>query len=271
MKNLQNPPRLTSLLDESAGYSRGSNRIGVKHMSLRQSGTTIAGILIGLVLGLVVAVLVAIFVTKAPVPFVNKAPKTGERSLEPKTAADAPDPNKPLQGKNAKTSDPSGQTAQTGAAPENKDSILGLLGSLGKENTPAQKDAAKADASKTDPTKADVTKSDATKQDPSKSAKASDTKTDSAKADAAKPADPDGTRYLLQAGAFRERDDAEAMKGKLALLGMEARISTIERDGNTIYRVRTGPYKQLDDANSVRKRMADGGVETSLVPIRQQQ
>ena len=88
------------------------------------------GMLLGLVLGLAVAVLVAIFVTKAPIPFVNKAPKTGERSLEPKTASDAPDPNKPLQSKTAKTSDPAGQAAQGGAAPENKDSILGLLGSL---------------------------------------------------------------------------------------------------------------------------------------------
>ena len=210
-----------------------------------QAGTTIVGMLIGLVLGLVVAVLVAIFVTKAPVPFVNKAPKTGEKVLEPKTAGDAPDPNKSLHSKNSKTSDPaapaSGQTE-----PENKDSILGLLGSLGKENLPPQKEATKAD--------------------PTKPVKSSETKSDNIK-----PADPDGTRYLLQAGAFRERDDAEAMKGKLALLGMEARISTVERDGNTIYRVRTGPYKQLDDANSVRKRMADGGVETSLVPIRQQQ
>ena len=220
-----------------------------------QSGTTIVGMLIGLVLGLAVAVMVAIFVTKAPVPFVNKAPKTGEKVLEPKTASDAPDPNKSLHSKNSKASDPS--TAVTGEPPaENKDSILGLLGSLGKENLPPQKEPPKSDPAKTDP---------------SKSVKSTDAKPDLPKTDTAKSAEPDGTRYLLQAGAFRERDDAESMKGKLALLGMEARISTVERDGNTIYRVRTGPYKQLDDANSVRKRMADGGVETSLVPIRQQQ
>src|SRR5690606_234888 len=59
-------------------------------------GGTVLGFMIGLVIGLAIAVVVALFVTRAPVPFVNKAGRAPDRVLEPRTPADAPDPNAPL-------------------------------------------------------------------------------------------------------------------------------------------------------------------------------
>ena len=45
----------------------------VEHRGLRrQRGGTLLGFMLGLVLGLAVAVVVALFITRAPVPFVNK-------------------------------------------------------------------------------------------------------------------------------------------------------------------------------------------------------
>jgi len=75
--------------------------------SRRHRGGTIVGFLAGLIIGLMIAVVVAIFVTRAPVPFVNKVGKANER-IEPKAAADAPDPNKPLYSKSrpATSADP---------------------------------------------------------------------------------------------------------------------------------------------------------------------
>lgn len=226
----------------------------------KQRGSTGVGLMIGLILGLLVAVMVAVFVTKAPVPWVTKVGKSQEtraaenKPVELKVGSEIPDPNKSLYGKNSKAGETTTAPTTTEAPQsENKDSILGLLGSLGKENLPptkeADKPAVKVTESKPVDTKAVETKATETKVE--------------------KPAEVDSTRYLLQAGAFRDRDDADGMKGKLALLGYEAKVTSIERDGNTIYRVRTGPFKQLDDANAVRKRLADGGVETSLVPLRQ--
>ena len=82
----------------------------------RHRGGTIVGFLAGLIIGLVIAVTVAIFVTRAPVPFVNKVGKANER-IEPRSAADAPDPNKPLYSKNRPTSSPEPTPAPAGAAP----------------------------------------------------------------------------------------------------------------------------------------------------------
>jgi len=81
---------------------------------------------------------------------------------------------------------------------------------------------------------------------------------------AAVPA-PDRAAYLLQAGAFRGQEDADAMKAKLALIGFEARIVTAEVNGVTFYRVRVGPYAQLEDMNRARTRLAENGIEASVV------
>jgi cell division protein FtsN len=71
--------------------------------------------------------------------------------------------------------------------------------------------------------------------------------------------------YLLQAGAFKGQEDAESMKVKLALIGIEARIVTAEVNGVTFYRVRVGPYGKLEDMNKARTRLAENGIEASVV------
>lgn len=216
-------------------------------LPMRQSqvGSTAVGVMIGLVIGLLISVLVAVFVTKAPVPWVNKAQRAPEtaKAPEPKSPAEMPDPNKSLHSKSTKG--PDGLPASGADA----DGIGSILKGMQQSQTSAP------------PAPPTVPSLPSTSPQSTQSSKS----TDPTQAD--KPAE-DNTRYMLQAGAFRDRDEAEAMKGKLALLGYEARISTIEREGNTIYRIRTGPFKQLDEANGVRRKLADGGVETSLIPLR---
>jgi cell division protein FtsN len=79
---------------------------------------------------------------------------------------------------------------------------------------------------------------------------------------------PEGSRFLLQAGAFRSPDDADSMRAQLALIGLDARIFPIEQGGQTLYRVRLGPYGHLDDVNRVRKLLADNNIEAQVVRLR---
>lgn len=69
----------------------------------------------------------------------------------------------------------------------------------------------------------------------------------------------------LQAGAFSTNDDAESMRGRLALLGIESRVQPGEREGGKIYRVRLGPYSRIEDLNRTRQRLIENGVEATLV------
>ncbi|MCQ9618022.1 hypothetical protein L1889_16220 [Paenalcaligenes niemegkensis] len=57
-----------------------------------RSGSTLFGIIIGLVLGLAAAVAVALYITKAPMPFADRASRDPASILLP-DVRDAPDPN----------------------------------------------------------------------------------------------------------------------------------------------------------------------------------
>lgn len=51
--------------------------------------------------------------------------------------------------------------------------------------------------------------------------------------------------YWLQAGAFKNRTDAENMRGNLALLGFESSISEATSNNGKVYRVRLGLIKAV--------------------------
>jgi len=73
--------------------------------------------------------------------------------------------------------------------------------------------------------------------------------------------------YYLQAGAFRERADAEGMRAKLALIGLEATVSERQAETGTLHRVRVGPFGQMETMNRVRTKLSDNGIDVAVVRI----
>jgi cell division protein FtsN len=75
--------------------------------------------------------------------------------------------------------------------------------------------------------------------------------------------------YLLQAGSFQSPADADNLKARLALLGLEANVepTTLPEKG-VMYRVRLGPYNKIDEINKIRSQLAQNGVEPSLIRVR---
>ena len=73
----------------------------------------------------------------------------------------------------------------------------------------------------------------------------------------------------MQAGSFAKADDADKIKAKLALLGIEASTQTATiPDKGVWYRVRLGPYKNADEMNRVRSFLKQNGVDST--PMRSQ-
>lgn len=68
------------------------------------------------------------------------------------------------------------------------------------------------------------------------------------------------TPYILQAGAFGASGDAEAVKAKIALLGLNARVESAQIGGKTVYRVRMGPYGTASELASAKGKLANGGL-----------
>ena len=203
-------------------------------MKNRQAGSVIVGIIIGVVLGLAAALAVAVYVTKVPVPFLNKG---GGRTAEQDAAETRKnrdwDPNAPLYGKNPAKPAPA---------------VPGLV--------------APAPPVATIPAPA-VTPD---RLPPAVRGPSADPLGELATARTASPsADP--FIYFVQAGAFRTADDAEAQRAKLSLMGVDAKITEREQSGRQVFRVRVGPFDNKEEADRQKERLESGGVETALVRV----
>lgn len=210
----------------------------------KQQGGTILGIIIGLVIGLGIALAVAVTINKTPIPFVDKVTRQNK--------ADAPeqitDLNKPLYGNKAAAKaaarefikEPPAEAVQVSATAQPADAKGGKTPVVDME-----------------------TLVDKLKKQESKPA---DAKADDAAREAAAKSDEKWS-YYLQAGAFRDQAEAEALRGKLALMGVEARVSELPSANGVLYRVRVGPYGQIDAMNKVRGKLNDNGVDAAVIRI----
>jgi cell division protein FtsN len=73
-----------------------------------------------------------------------------------------------------------------------------------------------------------------------------------------------GERFMLQAGAFRDLREADAVKARIALAGLKARVETGEVNGSPIYRVRVGPYSSARELELAKKQLAENGVPETV-------
>jgi cell division protein FtsN len=71
--------------------------------------------------------------------------------------------------------------------------------------------------------------------------------------------------YFLQVGAFTKRADADSQKAALAIQGIQAQLSEVTSDGNTLWRVRTGPYSSVDESNPARDKLNSMGIKSTLI------
>lgn len=75
-----------------------------------------------------------------------------------------------------------------------------------------------------------------------------------------------GEVYWLQAGAFSEEREADNLKAKIALTGLEAMVRAVSiPEKGTLYRVRLGPYQSLDDANRIKITLSQNGVGAAII------
>ena len=215
------------------------------HSASKQNGGTFLGIIVGLVIGLAIAVVVAMMITKTSTPFTNKLGLTKSADTPPLQITD---PNKPLYGSSA------------------KEVIASANRPVDAPTAPALPPAATVAAAATqavavrpaDPVKIE-TRPDTRKE--SRPDSNFDVKV-------SKPTEISAAEtsqaYYLQVGAFRAAADAESTRAKLALIGVEARIST-NADSDTLYRVRVGPFDRLDAMNSMRSKLSENSIDVAVI------
>ncbi len=200
-----------------------------------QRGGFAMGLIVGLLIGLALALAVALYVTKVPVPFVNKVPqRTAEQDAAETEKNKNWDPNAGLGHKPGQKPPAPAASAPVTAAPA----------------TPVAPPVAAAPKA-----------SAATARDPAAILAAREGST-------VKPtAAADPFNYFVQAGAFAKPEDAEQQRAKLAIMGYEAKVTEREQSGRTVYRVRIGPFPAKDAADGAKDKLASAGVESALVRV----
>ena len=208
-------------------------------------------------IGLAAALAVAVYVTKVPIPFLNK----GANRAPDQDAAEARknkdwDPNAPLYGK---TPARAAMPAASGAVTANPVPAAAPVAPAVVGGAPARAASAAVPAP--------VTPAPAVKGDPLGDLAKAKAAASPAPAAAATPATADPFSYFVQAGAFRTADDAESQRAKLSLIGLEAKVTEREQSGRTVYRVRVGPFDKKEEADKQKERLEAGGVEAALVRV----
>jgi cell division protein FtsN len=202
-------------------------------------GGTLMGFVIGLLVGLGAALAVAVYVTRVPIPFVDRnVSRNSDQDAREAERNKGWNPNSALTGSSPAAAPapvaPAVPTTQTPGAivVPPADGPLGDLvqSRIGGQPAPA------ATAPAAPPTAA-----------------------------AAPGADP--FTYFVQAGAFRTPEDAEAQRAKLAMLGIDAQISEREQNGRTVFRVRVGPFNQKPLADLTLEQLQVNKVEAALVRV----
>lgn len=75
--------------------------------------------------------------------------------------------------------------------------------------------------------------------------------------------------FFLQAGSFQNGADAENLKARLALIGVEAGVQSADVGEKGIWhRVRIGPYAKIEDTSKVRQMLAQNGIEASVIKVK---
>jgi cell division protein FtsN len=213
-----------------------------------QAGGFALGLVVGLLVGLALALGVALYITKAPVPFVNKVPqRTSEQDSAETERNRSWDPNAALAGKAARTAAAASavQAAASAAAQAASMAAGSETGAL-----PPGISTANPKVLGRDP--AAILAGTASTP----------------------PAPPapavDPFVYFVQAGAFSRPEDAEQQRARLGLIGQNAKVSEREQAGRTVYRVRVGPFPTREEADGLQLKLQEQTIDTQIVRVERQ-
>ena len=235
-----------------------------------ERGRFVTGLVIGLLAGLTVALAVALYITKAPVPFVNKVPQRGPEQ----DAAEAErnknwDPNAPLAGK-------AGPRPPAAVLPQSTPAASGPLATLPPAGGLPAPAPTFTPTSAPTPAPVIAGAAPATGSAAAASAAARSAPRDPAAILAGQPAAAapraasaavTSTVFFVQAGAYARTEDAEQQRARLAMMGLTARVTEREQSGRTVYRVRLGPFDGRDEAEDQQGKLSAAGIDANLVRV----
>ena len=234
-------------------------------MKVNQGGGFVLGMVAGLLIGLALALGVALYITKAPVPFIDKVPqRTAEHDRAEAERNKQWNPNAPLASKSgpppvAVEPESASSAAGVGVLPPAAPGMATAPAPMAKDPAAILSGAAVPGTHPATTAATDIPAT-ATRTLPPAAAAAS-----AAPRSTAPPLE--AFVYFVQAGAYTRSDDAEQQRGRLALMGLAAKVTEREQSGRTVYRVRVGPYPARTEADALLLRLQEQAIEAQIVRV----
>ena len=204
-------------------------------MISKPSGLSLVSFFLGLTIGLAVAAYIAFYVTKTPVPFVDRLNDTNLIN-----------PNE-INSSKASKSDPVVKLLPDKEVVFPEDEIESLVSEREEAKIADKKGVPSVNNNRfpgtyTSPSKI-LTQPKTTQKLVKKTVKV----------------------FYLQVGAFRSMDEADRMRARLAFLGFEASLFKKNKPDSVFYRVRLGPFTSKEELNIVKKRLNDDKIKSHIV------
>ena len=201
------------------------------------------GIIIGLLMGIVISLAVALWLNRLSNPFIQK-----DRAPEPTSKMSAVQPPPPPEAAKKAEKDAQGKAPEKPKSDRPRFEFYQIL--------PGEKEVT--------PEKAAPDKGEA--KPPAVASKAPAPAAAKPGSSPATPKPHSGETFWLQAGAFQEEREADNLKARIALTGLEAAVKPVTvPDRGTLYRVRLGPYQSVDDANRMKAVLSQNGVSAAII------
>lgn len=78
-----------------------------------------------------------------------------------------------------------------------------------------------------------------------------------------------GVVYVLQAASYANIEDADRLKARLVLNGLEAHIEKVSIEGKgQFFRVRLGPYARVDDLDAAYQKLGQQGIKAMRLKVK---
>ena len=220
------------------------------------------GMIIGLLLGIVISLAVALWLNRLNNPFLEKskqvepvakfAPPQGAPPAEAAKAAEQAAKGHAASDKGEKAAEKAAEKGKPAERPR-----FEFYSILPGEKAAGEKTEKAAPAQSTQPPAV---------QAPAQTAPRPPSMAGIRQGTPNSPKPHSGETYWLQAGAFTEEREADNLKARIALTGLEAAVRPVNvADKGTLYRVRLGPYQSLDDANRIKTALSQNGVGAAII------
>lgn len=76
-------------------------------------------------------------------------------------------------------------------------------------------------------------------------------------------------QFFLQAGSFRQREEADRVRAQIILLGQDVRVESVRVRDEPWFRVLVGPYSSREQLNAAQNTLANSGYKNLLLQQRQ--